>query len=105
MHARKWHRIAVTGPSFRGSSKYFHGSNKSNGLDLLSCPDLSRRNFASIAPASRTRALDVLDAPTEPYVHTDLPGPQAVSAAQSLEQVFDIRNLNMFVDYEKSRGN
>ena len=40
-----------------------------------------------------------------PNILTAVPGPRAAAAAQSLARVFDIRSLNMVVDYEQSEGN
>lgn len=36
---------------------------------------------------------------------TQLPGPKALRQIENLNDVFDTRNLNMLVDYQKSIGN
>ena len=43
--------------------------------------------------------------PEGPTVKTDIPGPKAKEAIKELNEVFDTRSLNMFVDYNKSVGN
>ena len=45
------------------------------------------------------------DEPVGPTVVTPVPGPKNKAAAADLQQVFDIRSLNMFTDYTKSIGN
>ena len=40
-----------------------------------------------------------------PNMLTPVLGPRAAADAQSLAKVFDIRSLNIFVDYEQSEGN
>ena len=40
-----------------------------------------------------------------PNIFTPVPGPRAAAAAQSPASVFDIRSLDMVVDYEQSEGN
>ncbi|PYH86529.1 4-aminobutyrate aminotransferase [Aspergillus uvarum CBS 121591] len=45
------------------------------------------------------------DEPTAPKLATAIPGPNNKAAAQKLDQVFDVRSLNMLADYYKSTGN
>lgn len=43
--------------------------------------------------------------PQSPVVQTSIPGPKNKAAAKELDQVFDIRSLNLLADYSKSIGN
>lgn len=43
--------------------------------------------------------------PEAPKLATAIPGPNNKAAAQELNEVFDVRSLNMFADYTKSVGN
>ena len=45
------------------------------------------------------------DEPQSPIVQTTVPGPKSKAAAAELNQVYDIRSLNLFGDYERSIGN
>lgn len=43
--------------------------------------------------------------PSAPTVSTAIPGPKNKAAAAELDQVFDVRSLNMLADYSASVGN
>ncbi|KAJ5665086.1 uncharacterized protein N7477_007534 [Penicillium maclennaniae] len=43
--------------------------------------------------------------PTAPSVQTSIPGPKNKAAAAELDEVFDVRSLNMLADYSQSVGN
>lgn len=43
--------------------------------------------------------------PSIPKVSTAIPGPKNQQAASELNEVFDIRSLNMLTDFNKSIGN
>lgn len=43
--------------------------------------------------------------PTAPSVSTAIPGPKNKAAAAELNEVFDVRSLNMLTDYTQSVGN
>ena len=43
--------------------------------------------------------------PTAPSVNTAIPGPKNKAAAAELDEVFDVRSLNMLTDYTQSVGN
>lgn len=43
--------------------------------------------------------------PTAPTVQTAIPGPKNKAAAAELDEVFDVRSLNMLADYTNSVGN
>lgn len=43
--------------------------------------------------------------PTAPSVSGTLPGPKNQAAAAELDEVFDVRSLNMLTDYNQSVGN
>lgn len=43
--------------------------------------------------------------PEGPIVKTDIPGPKAVAITKELDQVFDVRAINMLTDYSRSFGN
>lgn len=43
--------------------------------------------------------------PTAPSVQTAIPGPKNKAAAAELDEVFDVRSLNMLTDYTNSVGN
>lgn len=43
--------------------------------------------------------------PTAPTVATAIPGPKNKAAAAELDEVFDVRSLNMLTDYNASIGN
>ncbi|KAF7719563.1 4-aminobutyrate aminotransferase [Penicillium ucsense] len=45
------------------------------------------------------------DEPAAPTVSTPIPGPKNKAAAAELDEVFDVRSLNMLADYHKSIGN
>jgi 4-aminobutyrate aminotransferase/(S)-3-amino-2-methylpropionate transaminase len=43
--------------------------------------------------------------PTAPSVSGPIPGPKNQAAAAELDEVFDVRSLNMLTDYSQSVGN
>ncbi|KAJ6107399.1 hypothetical protein N7523_008722 [Penicillium sp. IBT 18751x] len=43
--------------------------------------------------------------PSAPSVQTSIPGPKNKAAAAELDEVFDVRSLNMLADYSQSVGN
>lgn len=43
--------------------------------------------------------------PTAPSVSGTIPGPKNQAAAAELDEVFDVRSLNMLTDYNQSVGN
>ena len=43
--------------------------------------------------------------PEGPIVKTDIPGPEAIAITKGLDQVFDVRAINMLTDYSRSFGN
>ena len=43
--------------------------------------------------------------PAAPKLATAIPGPKNKAAAAELNEVFDVRSLNMLADYTKSTGN
>jgi 4-aminobutyrate aminotransferase / (S)-3-amino-2-methylpropionate transaminase len=43
--------------------------------------------------------------PEGPSVKTEIPGPKSQAAIAELNEVFDIRSLNMMTDYQQSKGN
>lgn len=43
--------------------------------------------------------------PAAPLLSTAIPGPKNQAAAAELDQVFDVRSLNMLTDYSQSVGN
>ena len=62
----------------------------------------------SFSVSARVRASEkpfFPDEPTGPKLVTSIPGPKNKAAAAELDEVFDIRSLNMFADYNKSIGN
>jgi 4-aminobutyrate aminotransferase/(S)-3-amino-2-methylpropionate transaminase len=61
--------------------------------------------YATAAAAQASASADISSTGTRPDVRTEIPGPQAVAFAKNLDEVFDIRSLNMVVDYNKSDGN
>lgn len=78
------------------------------------------RNSAKLRAAARvpaTRALSTTarlraaekpffpNEPTAPKVQTAIPGPKNKAAAAELDEVFDVRSLNMLADYTQSVGN
>lgn len=75
---------------------------------------LRLRSFARL-PAARTitttphlRATQKPYFPNEPaapQMATDVPGPNNKKATAELDEVFDVRSLNMLTDYTKSTGN
>ncbi|ODM22159.1 4-aminobutyrate aminotransferase [Aspergillus cristatus] len=75
-------------------------------------PGLKLRSFARL-PAARTISTTPLRAaqpyfsnePSGPTVSTAIPGPNNKKAAAELNEVFDVRSLNMLTDYTKSIGN
>ncbi|KAI1358955.1 4-aminobutyrate aminotransferase [Xylaria arbuscula] len=47
----------------------------------------------------------VADEPPCPAVRTSIPGPHSQSAVKELDKIFDTCNINMVLDYDKSKGN
>jgi 4-aminobutyrate aminotransferase/(S)-3-amino-2-methylpropionate transaminase len=45
------------------------------------------------------------DEPAGPQVRTAIPGPESKKAAAYLNRIFDVRSLNMMVNYQQSYGN
>jgi 4-aminobutyrate aminotransferase/(S)-3-amino-2-methylpropionate transaminase len=45
------------------------------------------------------------DEPAGPQVRTAIPGPEAKKATAHLNRIFDVRSLNMMVNYQQSHGN
>lgn len=43
--------------------------------------------------------------PAAPSISTAIPGPKNKAAAADLDEVFDVRSLNMLTDYQQSIGN
>jgi 4-aminobutyrate aminotransferase/(S)-3-amino-2-methylpropionate transaminase len=43
--------------------------------------------------------------PAAPSLKTAIPGPKNKAAAAELDEVFDVRSLNMLTDYQQSIGN
>lgn len=73
---------------------------------LRSVPRLSAVRFLSTSPHLRAAEKPFFpDEPTAPKVVTAIPGPKNQQAAAELDQVFDIRSLNMLTDYTHSIGN
>lgn len=62
-------------------------------------PSLRRQCFATSSVRKQQTTVQ------RPNVKTDIPGPVAKSYVDELDAVFDVRSLNMVVDYEKSSGN
>ncbi|KAJ9137564.1 4-aminobutyrate aminotransferase [Pleurostoma richardsiae] len=58
-----------------------------------------------LSPTSRAASTFFPTEPAKPTVKTDIPGPIARAHIQSLQEVFDTRNLNMLTDYQRSIGN
>lgn len=75
-------------------------------------PGLKLRSFARL-PAARSLSTTPLRAaqpyfsnePSGPTVSSAIPGPNNKKAAAELNEVFDVRSLNMLTDYTKSIGN
>lgn len=60
---------------------------------------------AATAPAPEVEAPFFKDEPEGPDVKTEIPGPKTKPLIEKLERVFDVRSLNMMVDYDKSYAN
>lgn len=74
-------------------------------------PSLRLRSFARL-PATRTitttpqlRAAYFPNEPSGPKMAIAFPGPSNKKATAELDEVFDVRSLNMLTDYSKSNGN
>lgn len=70
----------------------------------------SSASLRSAAHASATRSLSTAahyfpNEPSGPQLKTQIPGPNNQKATAELNEVFDIRSLNLMADYEKSVGN
>ena len=60
----------------------------------------------STSPALRAAAKPYFaDEPAAPKLATAIPGPNNQKATAELNEVFDVRSLNMLADYSKSTGN
>ena len=62
----------------------------------------------ALSTTARLRAAEKSYFPNEPAapsVSTAIPGPKNKAAALELDEVFDVRSLNMLTDYTKSIGN
>jgi 4-aminobutyrate aminotransferase/(S)-3-amino-2-methylpropionate transaminase len=61
----------------------------------------------SARPAQRAFSENTLfgNEPDGPQVKTEIPGPESRKAITELDQVFDMRSLNMITNFEKSTGN
>jgi 4-aminobutyrate aminotransferase/(S)-3-amino-2-methylpropionate transaminase len=62
----------------------------------------------TITTTSRLRAAEkpyFSNEPTAPKLATAIPGPKNKAASEELNEVFDVRSLNMLADYTKSVGN
>lgn len=68
-------------------------------LNYAPLPGLRRQRFATSSILKHPATVQ------RPNVRTDIPGPVAKSYVDELDAVFDVRSLNMVVDYEKSSGN
>lgn len=73
---------------------------------LRSIPRFSAIRSISTTPHLRAAEKPFFpDEPAAPKVATAIPGPNNQKAAAELNEVFDIRSLNMLTDYTKSIGN
>lgn len=63
----------------------------------------------ALSTTARLRAAEKLyfppEEPAAPSVSTAIPGPKNKAAAAELNEVFDVRSLNMLTDYTTSIGN
>lgn len=62
----------------------------------------------ALSTTARLRAAEkpyFANEPSAPTVQTAIPGPKNKAAAAELDEVFDVRSLNMLADYTKSVGN
>ncbi|KAI1379748.1 4-aminobutyrate aminotransferase [Hypoxylon crocopeplum] len=57
------------------------------------------------SPLMRTASYSFPGEPVKPTVRTQIPGPIAKKHIQDLQDVYDVRSLNMVADYSKSVGN
>lgn len=64
-------------------------------------PPLFRSAYATLSAASPY----FNNEPSKPSVTTSIPGPVSKKAIDELDDVFDVRSLNMICDYQKSVGN
>ncbi|PGH01224.1 4-aminobutyrate aminotransferase [Helicocarpus griseus UAMH5409] len=68
----------------------------------------SARSFATTRQLRASAAADkpfFRNEPAKPHVKTAIPGPKNQQAAAELDEVFDVRSLNMLANYEASVGN
>lgn len=63
------------------------------------------RTLSTTARLAATEKPFFPDEPAAPIVSTPIPGPKNKAAAAELDEVFDVRSLNMLADYYKSVGN
>lgn len=74
-------------------------------------PSLRLRSFArlpairSLTTTPQLRASYFPTEPSGPQLATTIPGPNNKKATEELDQVFDVRSLNLLTDYSKSVGN
>ena len=72
---------------------------------LLSSPKRLPARAFSFASANMSSSYYSAWEPEGPSVKTEIPGPKAQALKAELDEVYDIRSLNMFADYRKSSGN
>lgn len=75
------------------------------GLRLRSIARLPAARTISTTPHLRAAQPYFSNEPSGPTVSTAIPGPKNKKAAAELNEVFDVRSLNMLADYNKSVGN
>ena len=74
-------------------------------------PSLRLRSFArppatrSLTTTPQLRAIYFPTEPSGPKLATAIPGPNNKKATEELDQVFDVRSLNLLTDFSKSVGN
>src|SRR5947209_15813367 len=101
-------------------SSVFRAPARLRPLSKITAP-LRTAPFRSIASTTQPRAtatasqfqfdhspLDVpffAEEPAGPQVRTAIPGPESKKAIAHLNRIFDVRSLNMMVNYQQSYGN
>ncbi|KKA21866.1 4-aminobutyrate aminotransferase, partial [Rasamsonia emersonii CBS 393.64] len=76
-----------------------------SSLNLRPVARLHAARSFSTAPLRRPEQPYFPNEPQAPIVKTAIPGPKNKAAAAELDEVFDIRSLNLLTDYSKSVGN
>lgn len=76
-----------------------------SSLNLRPAARLQAARSFSTAPLRRAQQPYFTNEPQSPVVQTAIPGPKNKAAAAELDEVFDIRSLNLLADYSKSVGN